>query len=288
MMKDAELSVDPVVTQYWEQQRNYYLKPAYKYVFSPEANLEKYGEYKRNKKGLLAGASTALFSSICEIAAGLIDMGLENAAVAKKFAETALEVGDLGQYGPEPYPPVEFGMYQNLDHLHQANWILTGQKDANLRKALVYLTSIGDKYNLPRKKMSFEYRWEETWGCVVPYIIGGDIAQARYRFQQIHGDLNLDINEIAINGKDFFKTIYVLLEYLNNKDDKSKDIATRTIEIFYYNISGWGHVGTKPRDRLWNDLMTEGNFKIARIRADYFTGEKDPIKIIQSIRGPYL
>ncbi len=245
----GKTAIDPVAKKYWDEQRDFYSKEEHQILFSPDAHQEKYEKYKKNKQGLLGGATNILMDSIGQITAGLVDMGLKNAAIAKKYAETALEVGDLRQYGGAPFSP-EYGTYINTVNIHNANWILTGEKDENLKKSLELLTIVRNKYDSPKKEQSSGERWVDTWIYVVPYLIGGDFTQSWNLFKLIHGNININLEKNETNAKDFVKTIYLILEYLANKDVAIKISASQTVDLFYYNITGWGHEGSKPRDRL--------------------------------------
>jgi hypothetical protein len=79
------------------------------------------------------------------------------------------------------------------------------------------------------------------------------------------------------------KMLYVILQYLNRCGPK-KQIARSTLEAYIENTKGWGRSGKKLKDRLWDELRYEEHLQLAQINAQYFSKEKDPIRIIQSIR----
>ncbi|MDH3976846.1 MAG: hypothetical protein OEV42_21505 [Deltaproteobacteria bacterium] len=275
--------MDRVVENYWNEMHAYYLREDYQVLFSPETYKEDFEESKINKRGLSGGAQSLLHDCINEIVCGLVERGLELAVLAKKFSETAIKVGDLMQYMNPPYPK-ELGLYLNYEYLQKANWILTGKTDKNLRKSLYYLSIVRKKYEPPEKNTSVGNRWVDTWTYVVSYMIGGNLQEAINQFNQIHGDIRIDFENIAKNSENFVKTMCVVLKYLQNNSEL-EDIARNTFNKFCYNISGWGKKGSRPSDKMWKELTIEEHFQIARIRAIYFTGEKDPVKIIQSIKG---
>lgn len=271
-----------IVTEYWAHKRRFYESKDGLALYSPAAQLRKFKKYSRTKQGLRRHTDFIVEAAIRQIAAGLVDMGLENASLAKKFAEAALELDDWGNYGFKKQLK-EFGLYLNLYGLYLAKWILGEEDNLHLNAALEYLSIVRKHYDPPGCTCDNEI---ELWTYPVPFLMEGRIDEAADDFEKIYPSLEADPKDIKKNGTDIAKCLWVLLQYLNNSSSELEKVAHETINRFHYNITGWGHEGRKkPRDHMWDDLVTMHHFYVARIRARYVTSEKNPIKIIQSIKG---
>jgi hypothetical protein len=271
------------VRRYWESQYDFILKRKDDY-FSPLRYEDAYEEHKAKRHGLLASALIAISHGITIIAGGVVDLGIAHIKWAKKFAETAIEVGDFGQYYSPPYPP-ELGLQINYHHLAFANWVLSGTPDLeNEGRSLDKLRILGANAYADSKERRADDRWLDTWIYVVPFLIAGDVTEAKEQFSMIHGDVKVDATRVSANGQDFVKVTYLLLLHLTGQGI-TRETAIKAIEKYYFNITGWGREGKRPRDRFWNTLTPEQHVAFARVRARFITGERDPIAVIRSIRG---
>lgn len=276
--------LDPIVELYWEELKTLYLNTNLADEVS-YGNL--YKEYERDVEariGLVVGGKLLIDRSIQLIVSDLPEYASVTASMAKLTGETAIKIGDFGQYNDGVNDPIEKGLFYNLENIEIAEWILTGI--SNPIELLKYLTILRNTYGSFNRSWSMEDKKDGIFLWILPSILFGDIEEGRRHYNLLVDTSKFDIEKIEYNGRDIIKTAFVLFEYLEGKENL-REIASATMEEFFYNMNGWGRKGSKPRDRIWNDIILKWALCVARIRAKYFTGEIDPIKITQSLRYMY-
>ncbi|MBP8083550.1 MAG: hypothetical protein KAZ87_10160 [Spirochaetes bacterium] len=276
--------LDPIVESYWEEVRDMYSKPHMSHYVSYDDLYREYEEGVKRKQGLCIGSDFLIYNTIKFLSAELKEYALVNAKIAKLTAETAIKIGDFGQYNAGANDPMEKGYYKNLENAEIAEWILTGNsKHEELINCLIMLRNTYGDFT---RKCSKEDKIGSIYMWILPSILFGDIEEGRRNYDLLVDTSKFDVEKIEYNGRDIIKTAFVLFEYLEGKDNLH-EIASATMEEYFYNMTGWGREGSKPRDRIWYDITPKWALCVARIRAKYFTGEIDPINITQSLRYMY-
>jgi hypothetical protein len=274
--------LDPVVIAYWESQNAAVAKFAND--FHSTKHYEKsFPGYFSTKRGFLGTSATAVQQAMYIIAADHVDLGLEHAKWGKRCAETAIEVGDLGAYQNWPR---EFGLHHAHDNLATAKWLLgeAGSED-DLQNSLEYLLAHCHNHH-------FRFDPDETddnkeldlWGNVLPFLIGGQPKRARDMFDRIYAKGPVPGSRVGKSGASFPAVLDTLLDYANGRG-VTEARARETVERYYYEITGWGHHGSNRRAKLWQALVGPQHVQFAQVRAQFFTGIRDPIAIVRSIRG---
>lgn len=276
--------LDPIVESYWKEVKALYLNPNLADEVSYGDIYKEYEEYAEKKMGLVNWASNLIRRTIRLLVVELKEFAVINATMAKLGAETAIKIGDFGQYNAGVNEPMEKGYYNNLENAEIAKWILTGNSEHE--ELIDCLTKLRNTYGGFNRKCSTEDKRDSIYMWILPSVLFGDIKEARRNYDLLVDSSKFDVEKIEHNGSDIIKTSYVLFEYLEGKENLH-EIASATMEEFFYNMTGWGREGNKPRDRIWYDITEKWALCVARIRAKYFTGETDPIKITQSLRYMY-
>ncbi len=276
--------LDPIVESYWKEVEALYLNPNLADEVSYGDIYKEYEEYAEKKMGLVNWASNLIRRTTRLLVVELKEFAVINATMAKLGAETAIKIGDFGQYNADANDPMEIGYFHNLENAEIAEWILTG--NSKHQELINCLTKLRNTYGGFNRKWSLEDKKDAICMWILPSVLFGDIKEARRNYDLLVDSSKFDIEKIEYNGHDIIKTSFVLLEYLEGKENL-KEIASATMEEFFYNMTGWGREGNKPRDRIWYDITEKWALCVARIRAKYFTGESDPIKITQSLRYMY-
>ena len=274
--------LDPVVIAYWESQKAFVAREANGF-FSMRQYEETFPGYFSTKRGFLGTSATAVQQAMFIIAADHVDLGLEHAKWGKRCAETASEVGDLGAYRNWPR---EFGLHAAHEQLAYAKWLLgeAGSED-DLQNSLEYLLAHYRNHH-------FRFDPDETddnkeldlWGNVLPFLIGGQPKRARDMFDLIYARGPAPGSRLGKSSASFLAVLDTLLDYANGRG-VTEARAREAVERYYYEITGWGHHGSDRRAKLWQALVGPQHVQFAQVRAQYFTGVRDPIAIVRSIRG---
>jgi len=275
------MTPDPVVKAYWEGKKAFVAREADGY-FSPAQYDKTFSDYRSKKRGLLGSATAAIDNAFLLISAEHIDLGLQHAKWAKRLAQTAIEVGDLGAY--QNWPPA-FGLYTAHRSLHEADWLLgEGRAEEYLQKSLEHLAYTRAHHDAANQSATADNKELDCWGYVTPFLIAGQIQEARRQFGLIYPVLSVNPNNVVKNSTRFPKVLGVLLDHLDGRT-VPEELAERTVEAYYANITGWGHEGTKPRATMWKELVRPQHVDFARIRSRYITHVSDPIAVVRSITG---
>jgi hypothetical protein len=275
---NQKILISGEVNQYWEKQRQYYVNNSLS--LSIDLDQKKYETYLESRKGLLFGSYPLLVDSIQLIASGFKQLGLGKARMSKRFAESALEVGDLIYLNEPP----EHGRHMIYANLSMTKWIL-GEVGWELlcRDSVKYWCDYLAVSGVSQGKYPPYLKKEHLWEAIIPYLLIEDIKKAMEQFQIAFSTLNIDPVKITQNAKSEEKTLGVVINYLSGNSDM-ENTARETLAQFRLNASRWGCDEGSKTDLLWKEIFVPRHLLLARIWAKFFSKESDPIKIILSIR----
>lgn len=277
----GHMTPDPVVKAYWEGKKAFVAREADGY-FSPAQYDKTFSDCRSKKRGLLGSGTGAIDNAFLLIAAEHIDLGLQHAKWGERFAQTAIEVGDLGAY--QNWPPA-FGLYTAYRSLHEANWLLgEARAEEYLKESLAHLAYSRMHHDAPNQGETADNKELDCWGYVTPFLIAGQVQEARHQFGLIYPVSAVNPKNLVKNSTRFSKVLGVLLDYLDG-GTVPEELAEKTVEAYYANITGWGHEGTEPRATMWKELVRPQHVDFARIRSRYITRTADPIAVVRSIKG---
>lgn len=275
---------DVAVSRYWDEERRFIQSRLGDY-FSAEKSYAGFDQNVKERRGLRGYGDIAIHNAFLLIAADIDEVGLQHAEWTMRFAEAAISSDDYGSYAGCSRA---IGHGTNYRNLFYAKWLLRlpDRSDA-AGKWLQHVRDLCSELKVAQGEATEDEQELMVWQCVVPFIVAGDITEARDIYRTLSPCADGNSKRIKKKIRSIMDFLPVFFELSSDARFPREPLLKKANE-FLYDLSGWGHEEPNLRGTLWRRLVIEQHVAVACVVARHFNGPQELGEVIKSIRCPVI